>query len=147
MGRHRALLAADRRASAAAGPDRRDRRAHVGVGHVRGRHRHAHGPAAAALPARHTASTHCRGRQAMNIHAVREQATLAPLQSEARRAAAIRTPLALTLGLLAFLLANAFLLNGLIWSVSPEPHRVTVLKHSWDVLRGEGGDDSWGAMQ
>jgi hypothetical protein len=83
----------------------------------------------------------------MNIHAVREQATLAPLQSEARRAAAIRTPLALTLGLLAFLLANAFLLNGLIWSVSPEPHRVTVLKHSWDVLRGEGGDDSWGAMQ
>ena len=68
------------------------------------------------------------------------------MQSEARRAAAIRTPLALTLGLLAFLLANAFLLNGLIWSVSPEPHRVTVLKHSWDVLRGEGGDDSWGAM-
>jgi|GEM_PF-3631778 len=48
----------------------------------------------------------------MNIHAVREQATLAPLQSEARRAAAIRTPLALTLGLLAFLLANAFLLSA-----------------------------------
>ena len=83
----------------------------------------------------------------MNIHAVREQAALVSLQPELRRAATTRAPLALTLGLLAFFLANAFLLNGLIWSVSPDSHRITVLKHSWDVLRGEGGDDSWGAMQ
>ena len=56
-------------------------------------------------------------------------------------------PLALTLGLLAFFLANAFLLNGLIWSASPEPFRGTVLKDTWDLVRGAGGDDSWGAMQ
>ena len=55
----------------------------------------------------------------MNIHAVREQAALVSLQPELRRAATTRAPLALTLGLLAFFLANAFLLNGLIWSVSP----------------------------
>src|SRR5262245_4143202 len=56
-------------------------------------------------------------------------------------------PLALTLGLLAFFVANAFLLNGIILSASPEPYRSTVLKDSWDLVRGEGGDDSWGAMQ
>jgi alpha-1,2-mannosyltransferase len=56
-------------------------------------------------------------------------------------------PLVLTLGLLAFFVANAFLLNGVIWSASPEPYRSTVLKDTWDLIRGEGGDDSWGAMQ
>ncbi|MBO0740306.1 MAG: DUF2029 domain-containing protein [Hyphomicrobiaceae bacterium] len=56
-------------------------------------------------------------------------------------------PLALTLGLLAFLVVNAFVLNGTIWSASPEPYRSTVLKETWDLVRGEGGDDSWGAMQ
>ena len=56
-------------------------------------------------------------------------------------------PTALTLGLLAFFVANAFLLNGVIWSASPEPYRSTVLKTTWDLVRGEGGDDSWGAMQ
>ena len=83
----------------------------------------------------------------MSIHAVREKAAIVPLQPRLQRAATTKAPLALTLGLLAFFLANAFLLNGLIWSASPEPHRTTVLKHSWDLLRGEGGDNSWGAMQ
>src|SRR5262249_57553804 len=56
-------------------------------------------------------------------------------------------PLGVTLGLLAFFVANALLLNGVIWSASPEPYRSTVLKNTWDLVRGEGGDDSWGAMQ
>lgn len=81
----------------------------------------------------------------MSLLAARRKAAVVALQSGLQRAA--KTPMALTLGLLAFFLANAFLLNGIIWSTSPEPHRTTVLKHSWDVLRGEGGDDSWGAMQ
>src|SRR5262245_48745400 len=55
-------------------------------------------------------------------------------------------PLALTLGLLAFFLANAFVLNAVIWSVSPEPYRSAVLKYTWDLVRGEGGVASWGAM-
>src|SRR5215468_1137939 len=67
--------------------------------------------------------------------------------STAVERAAGDAPLALTLGLLAFFVANAFLLNGVIWSASPEPYRSTVLKDSWDLVRGEGGDDSWGAMQ
>ncbi len=82
----------------------------------------------------------------MSLQAARRKADIVTLQPGLQRTA-VKAPVALTLGLLAFFLANAFLLNGLIWSVSPEPHRATVLKHSWDVLRGEGGDDSWGAMQ
>ena len=81
----------------------------------------------------------------MSLQAARAKGAIATLQPALRRA--VKAPLALTLGLLAFFLANAFLLNGLIWSASPEPHSVTALKHSLDVLRGEGGDDSWGAMQ
>jgi hypothetical protein len=67
--------------------------------------------------------------------------------SAAFERAAGDAPLALTLGLLAFFVANAFLLNGVIWSASPEPYRSTVLKDTWDLVRGDGGDDSWGAMQ
>jgi alpha-1,2-mannosyltransferase len=67
--------------------------------------------------------------------------------SAAFERAAGDAPLALTLGLLVFFVANAFLLNGVLWSASPEPYRSTVLKDTWDLVRGEGGDDSWGAMQ
>jgi len=81
----------------------------------------------------------------MSILSARQNGTVVTLQPGLRRAAG--TSRTLTLGLLAFLLANAFLLNGLLWSLSPAPYRETVLKQSWDVLRGEGGDDSWGAMQ
>jgi alpha-1,2-mannosyltransferase len=81
----------------------------------------------------------------MRFEAVRQRGAAVSVQPRLVRATG--TPMALTLGLLAFFLANAFLLNGMIWSVSPEQHRATVLKHSWDALRGEGGDDSWGAMQ
>ncbi len=70
-----------------------------------------------------------------------------PIGSPAVERAAGDAPLALTLGLLAFFVANALLLNGILWSASPEPYRSTVLTHTWDLVRGEGGDDSWGAMQ
>jgi hypothetical protein len=81
----------------------------------------------------------------MSLQAARRKAAVVSLQPGLQRAA--RAPVALTLGLLAFFLANAFLLNAVIWSASPEPYRSTVLKDSRDLLRGEGGDDSWGAMQ
>ena len=45
-----------------------------------------------------------------------------------------------------FLLLNAFVFNGFLWLVSPEPYKETVLQHSYDVLRGRGCDDSWGIM-
>lgn len=60
---------------------------------------------------------------------------------------AVGTSKALTFGLLLFLVGNAFVLSGIIWLASPEPYKETVLKHSAEVLRGVGGDDSWGAMQ
>ena len=41
-----------------------------------------------------------------------------------------------------FLLLNAFAFNGLLWLVSPEPYKETVLQHTYDVLRGRGCDDS-----
>ncbi len=55
-------------------------------------------------------------------------------------------PAALTRYLAVFLLVNAFALNGLLWLVSPQPYKETVLQHTWDVLRGRGCDDSWGIM-
>jgi hypothetical protein len=81
----------------------------------------------------------------MSLQAARQKAVVVSLQPGLQHVA--KAPLALTLGLLALLLCNAFALNGLIWSASPESQRTTVLKHSWDLVRGEGGDDSWGAMQ
>jgi alpha-1,2-mannosyltransferase len=52
----------------------------------------------------------------------------------------------LTRYLAVFLLLNAFVFNGVLWLVSPEPYKETVLEHTWDVLRGRGCDDSWGVM-
>jgi alpha-1,2-mannosyltransferase len=52
----------------------------------------------------------------------------------------------LTRYLAVFLLLNAFVFNGALWLVSPEPYEETVLDHTWDVLRGRGCDDSWGVM-
>src|SRR5581483_4003092 len=140
-----AHLAAGCRAAAAGGCARRDRGAHAGVGLLHRRHGYARGSHAATLPAGQHACP-CRGRlRIMSILSARQNGTVVTLQPGLRRAAG--TSRTLTLGLLAFLLANAFLLNGLLWSLSPAPYRETVLKQSWDVLRGEGGDDSWGAMQ
>jgi alpha-1,2-mannosyltransferase len=70
-----------------------------------------------------------------------------PVGLAAVQRAAGHAPLALTLGLLAFFVANALLLNALVWSASPAPYRNTVLKDTWELVHGEGGDDSWGAMQ
>ena len=78
----------------------------------------------------------------MSLQATPKNEPVVALQPTLRRVA--KAPLALTLGLVMFFLANALLLNGVIWSASPEAYRATVLKHSWDVLRGEGGDDSPG---
>ncbi len=64
---------------------------------------------------------------------------------EQQRAA--RASATLAWGLLAFLCLNAFALNGLLWAVSPEPYKDTVLQQSWKLLNGLSGDDSWGAME
>lgn len=50
-------------------------------------------------------------------------------------------------GLALFLLFNGLLLNGLLWLVSPADYKENTLNHTWDVLRGESADDSWGPMQ
>ena len=52
----------------------------------------------------------------------------------------------MTRSLAIFLLLNALVLNGLIWLASPAGYKETVLQHSWDVLRVDGSDNSWGAM-
>src|SRR3990170_3685960 len=51
---------------------------------------------------------------------------------------------ALTRALAIFFLLNAFVLNGLLWLATPPPLKETVFTHTLSVLRGEGGDDSWG---
>jgi hypothetical protein len=56
------------------------------------------------------------------------------------------TSSAFTRYLALFLLLNGFVLSGILWVVSPEPYKETVLNHTWDVLQGRGCDDSWGIM-
>ncbi len=53
---------------------------------------------------------------------------------------------AFTWRLAVFFLFNIAVVNGLIWWLSPGGFQDTVLQQSWDVLRGIGGDDSWGPM-
>jgi hypothetical protein len=67
-----------------------------------------------------------------------------PAQAPARAARATST--AFTWQLAIFLLFNVALLNGLAWRLSPGGFDDTVLRQSWDMLRGVGGDDSWGPM-
>ena len=81
----------------------------------------------------------------MSLLATRANLTLAPVRATLR--SMVLTSRKLTLALLAFFLLNALALNAVIWAASPEPHKTTALKHTVDVLKGEGGDDSWGAMQ
>ncbi len=45
-----------------------------------------------------------------------------------------------------FFIFNAIAVNALIWAAAPEGFQNTALSESWDVLRGVGGDDSWGPM-
>ncbi len=49
----------------------------------------------------------------------------------------------MTLGLALLLLASSFAVSGAIWLAAPADYKETVLQHSWDVLRGRSGDDSW----
>lgn len=52
----------------------------------------------------------------------------------------------LTWGLVAFLALNALVVNGILWLASPPGFKETVLEHSVELLKGHGGDDSWGVM-
>jgi len=65
------------------------------------------------------------------------------------------TSVALTCYMALFLVFNAFAVNGVLWLTAPAitypnastaPFDETVLKHTWDTLRGRGCDDSWGIM-
>jgi alpha-1,2-mannosyltransferase len=59
----------------------------------------------------------------------------------------VRVDSASLLRLLAlFLVLNALVLNGALWLLSPSGYNETVLQHTWQVLHGEGLDDSWGIM-
>jgi alpha-1,2-mannosyltransferase len=57
-----------------------------------------------------------------------------------------RRTISVTWGLVLFLVLNGLVLNGVLWLASPPGYNETVLEHSRDVLRGQGGDDSWGVM-
>lgn len=48
-----------------------------------------------------------------------------------------------TLGLALLLLLGSAALNGAIWLAAPPGYKETVLRHGWDVLRAQSGDDSW----
>ncbi|WP_170937366.1 MULTISPECIES: glycosyltransferase family 87 protein [Rhodomicrobium] len=52
-----------------------------------------------------------------------------------------------TLRLALFFIANLGLATALVWWLSPGGFADTGLAQSWDVLRGVGGDDSWGPMK
>jgi hypothetical protein len=45
-----------------------------------------------------------------------------------------------------FLAFSALLLNGALWLSTPAPYKETVLEHTWETLRWQGSDDSWGVM-
>jgi hypothetical protein len=53
------------------------------------------------------------------------------------------SPARATLALALLLVLGAMALSGAIWLAAPAPYQETVLRHSWDVLRGRSGDDSW----
>ncbi len=53
----------------------------------------------------------------------------------------------LSLGLLIFWLVTAFAINGIIHYAASAKYNESTLDHTWKVLKGEGSDDSWGAMR
>jgi alpha-1,2-mannosyltransferase len=52
-------------------------------------------------------------------------------------------PAMLTRRIVLFLALSGFVLNGVLWAVSPPDFKDTVLRHTWDFLHGESGGDSW----
>lgn len=58
-------------------------------------------------------------------------------------ARAAPSPARITFGLVLLLALTALAVNGLVRLAAPAQYRETALHHSWDVLRGRGGDDSW----
>lgn len=56
------------------------------------------------------------------------------------------TPARITILLAAFCFLSVFVVNGLLWLLSPIGYQETALDHTLDVLRARSGDDSWGPM-
>jgi hypothetical protein len=56
------------------------------------------------------------------------------------------TPARITILLAAFCFLSVFVVNGLLWFLSPIGYQETALDHTLDVLRARSGDDSWGPM-
>jgi hypothetical protein len=52
----------------------------------------------------------------------------------------------LTVGLAVFFVLAVLALNGAMAYLLPSPLNETTLNHTWNTLRGQSGDDSWGAM-
>lgn len=53
------------------------------------------------------------------------------------------SPRAFMRNLALLLLLNVAVISGIAWLATPAAQRETVLNHTWDVLRGRSGDDSW----
>ena len=53
------------------------------------------------------------------------------------------SPARITLGLVLLLMLGSLALSGAIWLAMPVKYKDTVLRHTWDVLRAQSGDDSW----
>lgn len=51
-------------------------------------------------------------------------------------------PARIAIGLV-LLLLGSLAVSGAIWLAAPAQYNETVLRHTWDVLRAESGDDSW----
>jgi hypothetical protein len=49
--------------------------------------------------------------------------------------------------LVILLVVNGFAVNALIWLAAPAGYEETTLDHTWRMLQGKSGDDSWGAMK
>lgn len=52
----------------------------------------------------------------------------------------------LTIVLAAFFAVAVLAFNGAMTAFAPAPYNQTTLDNTWDTLRGQSGDDSWGAM-
>lgn len=53
------------------------------------------------------------------------------------------SPARITIGLVLLLGLGSLALSGLVWLAAPANYKETVLRHTWDTLRGRSGDDSW----
>ncbi len=56
------------------------------------------------------------------------------------------TPARITALLAGFCFFSVFIVNGLLWLLSPAGYQETALSHTLDVFLARSGDDSWGPM-